>query len=73
MRFIEGDPRPDCPLKGWRALIVLEAAAFYAQARGKTELRLKEVNSSLESLYRDTYGFRLETPRKQEPYWTKEV
>lgn len=73
IRFLEGDPRKDCPLKGRRALIVLEAAALYAQARGRRELRLREVNSSLESLYRDIYGFTLETPWKQEPYWRKEV
>ncbi len=29
VEFIEGDPRADCPLKGKRALIMLEAAACY--------------------------------------------
>jgi hypothetical protein len=73
LQFIEGDPRPDCPLIGRRILICLEAAARYAQARGKAELRLQPVNSSLESLYRDTYGFALEKPPKLEPYYRKGV
>lgn len=72
-RFLEGCPDPVCPLKGRRILIAMEAAACYAQARGKKEIRVSPINSSLESLYRDTYGFDLETPRKGEPYYRKGV
>lgn len=73
LRFLEGAPDPNCPLKGYRILIALEAAACYAQARGKKEIRLSPINSSLESLYRDTYGFELEKPAKGEPYYRKGV
>lgn len=73
IRFLEGDPREDCPLKGHRTLIVLECAANYAQARGKTELRIQPVNSDLETLYKDVYEFSLETPRGQAHYYRKVV
>ena len=73
VRFIEGDPRPDCPLRGRRALIILETAAAYAQRLGRRELRLQPMNSSLEDLYRDTYGFTAHTPRNEAPYFRKEV
>lgn len=73
LRFLEGDPRSDCPLTGRRALIALETAAAYAQALGRKELRLYPVNSSLETLYIETYGFTLERPRKEEPYLRKGV
>ena len=73
LRFLEGSPNPDCPLKGRRILVALEASACYAQARGKKEIRLSPINSSLESLYRDTYGFDLEIPAKGEPYYRKGV
>jgi hypothetical protein len=73
VRFIEGDPRPDCPLKGKRILIILECAACYAQARGRKELRIQPINQRLEYLYRQTYGFVLETPRRGARYYRKGV
>jgi hypothetical protein len=73
IRFLEGDPRPDCPLKGRRILITLESAACYAQARGRTELRVRPKNERLEDLYRQTYGFVLETTRGGDRYYRKGV
>ena len=73
LNFLEGDPREGCPLKGRRALIALEVSAHYAQSLGRSELRVEPANSSLESLYRDTYGFTKETPRQGHPYFRKEV
>lgn len=40
LRFLEGDPRSDCPLKKVRALIALEVASTYAQLMGRRELRV---------------------------------
>lgn len=73
IRFLEGDPRADCPLKGLRILIVLESAACYAQARGRRELRVRPKNEPLEALYRQTYGFVLETTRSGDRYYRKGV
>lgn len=39
-RFLEGDPRDDCPLIGKRALIARDTCARYAQGRGRAELRV---------------------------------
>lgn len=72
-RFFEGDPRPDCPLTGRRILIALEAAACYAQARGKTELRLQPINDRLAALYQDGYGFILEAPKGEQPYLRRTI
>jgi hypothetical protein len=55
--FMEADPRPNCPLKSHRSLVVFEVAANYADARGKGKLTLEAVNSGLIALYRDRYGF----------------
>lgn len=71
--FIEGDPRPDCPLKGKRALIVLEAAHCYACVLDRPELRLVPANERLAELYRESYGFTLEQPRHGKAYYRKDV
>jgi hypothetical protein len=73
IRFVEGDPRQDCPLKGKRTLIFLECAAGYAQLRGKAELRIQPKNQQLEALYTELYGFSLETPRRGPAYYRKVV
>lgn len=73
IRYLEGDPRADCPLRGCRALIALEACAGYAQSRGKTELRVHPLNDRLKGLYVDTYGFDVCSPKKAEPYLFKRV
>ena len=73
IRFLEGDPRQDCPLKGRRALIVLECAACYAQARGRSELRVRPINKRLETLYVEIYGFQLATPSRGQAYYFKRV
>lgn len=73
LRFVEGDPREDCPLRGKRILIALEAATNYAQARGKREIRLQPINEKLVYLYENVYGFTLESPRNETPYYRKGV
>ena len=73
IKFLEGDPRTDCPLRGRRALIALETASRYAQMMGRTELRVHPVNSSLDGLYQGVYGFTKETPRKGPSFLRKEV
>ncbi len=73
LRYLEGDPRTDCPLVGRRILIALEAAANYAQARGRRELRVQPVNERLSNLYVQVYGFTLENPHKQDAYYRKGV
>jgi hypothetical protein len=73
IKFVEGDPRPDCPLVGRRLLIVLECMANYAQGRGKSELRMEPANSDLATLYRDTFGFSLETFGGRSAYYGKAV
>jgi hypothetical protein len=50
-RFLESDPRPDCPLKGHRALIALDAFARYAEYAAATELRLVPENATLAAYY----------------------
>lgn len=71
--FIEGDRRSDCPLRGRRALIILEAAFCYAQTLPRQEVRLVPANERLAELYRDVYGFTLEQPRKGAPYYVRKV
>jgi len=73
LRFLEGDPRPDCPLKGRRIAVALEAAARYAQARGKLEIRLQPLNASLGCLYCKAYGFEEVTPKGAQSYLRKAV
>jgi hypothetical protein len=73
VRFVEGDPRQDCPLKSKRTLIFLDCAAGYAQLRGKVELRIEPKNQALETLYSKRYGFSLETPRGSKAYYKKVV
>jgi hypothetical protein len=73
VRFLEGDPRSSCPLKGRRFLIALEAATNYAQARGKKEIRLQPKNDALVYLYEKVYGFALESPKNEAPYYRKGV
>jgi hypothetical protein len=71
--LVEGDPRPDCPLKGKRLLICLDATATYGQMLGKKELRCRPANVSLGTLYTEHYGFELVTPRKEKPYYKRNV
>lgn len=73
IRFVEGDNRADCPLKGYRALIILECATCYAQGLGKGELRAQPINASLQELYVDTYGFIVDREGRGDPYYRKKV
>lgn len=72
LEFVEADPRTDCPLKGWRLPIFIELMACYAQELGKREVRVIPANTALGTLY-VRFGFVLETPRKQTPYYRREV
>jgi hypothetical protein len=71
--FLEGDPRQDCPLKGLRALIVLEAVQCYGLATGRTEIRIEPANEALAILYQEIYGFALATPRGDGAYYKREI
>jgi hypothetical protein len=73
VRFLEGSPRQDCPLTGYRALVALEATQNYAQLNGKREIRVQPVVPRLEDLYRDIFGFELATPRGQDAYYRLEI
>jgi hypothetical protein len=73
IRFLEGDPRADCPLTGRRALIILECAACYVQARGRSEIRVRPANERLEALYVQIYGFSLATEGQGRAYYFKRV
>jgi hypothetical protein len=70
---IEGDPRPDCPLKGKRAVIVLEAAACYGQGLGRSELRLVPLNDAVAKHYAEVCGFKAFTPKGGEPYYRRRI
>jgi len=73
LRFLEGSPRMDCKLKGRRILAALETSANYAQGLGKRELRIQPINSALESLYRETYGFVRVSQRRDGVYYVRKV
>jgi hypothetical protein len=73
LRFLEGDPRSDCPLKGRRIAIALEATAVYGQALGKGEITIDPVNADLENLYIDTYGFTKESVRGKKPCFRRTI
>jgi hypothetical protein len=73
IRYIEGDPRNGCPLKGHRGLIVLEVAANYAQGRGKKELRIQPLNGAVKELYIRVYGFTLVSSHRTGDYLCKGV
>lgn len=73
VRFVEGDPREGCPLKGWRAAIAIETAHCYAQACGRREVRVTPVNDRVAVLYRDILGFTLETYADGRAYYARRV
>ena len=73
LNFLEGDPRKDCPFRGVRTLIVLEAIQCYGQATGRREIRVEPVNDALETVYREIYGFALVTPKGGSAYYRREI
>jgi hypothetical protein len=73
VRFLEGDFRPGCPLKGRRIAIALEAATRYGQGLGKTEIRVQPVNASLEDIYIRYYGFTKELPKGEKPFFRRAI
>lgn len=68
LAFFEGDPRPDCPLKGVRTAIALEFSAIYGQNMGCEELWGEPVNQAVKDLYCEVYGFEEVKPRKGLPF-----
>lgn len=72
-RFAEGDPRPDCPYRGKRLPVLLEAVVFYGQILGLEQVRIEPANSTLETLYKSLYGFSLETPKKGRSFLWREI
>ena len=73
LAFLEGDPRQECPLRGKRALIALDATARYAQGRGKAEIRISPINASLERLYVEQYGFEKRSERGEQDHLFRRV
>jgi hypothetical protein len=57
VHFLEGDPRDDCPMRGLRAIVMLDLAATYGQRLGCEEIHIEPVNDTLKSLYCGTFGF----------------
>lgn len=72
LRFLEADPRRDCPLARRRALVALDASARYAQGLGRVELRVCPINDAIEGLCKAS-GFEAKKPKGRESYWTKRV
>jgi hypothetical protein len=62
VEVVEGDAAVDCPFRGLRLEILLDACANYAQARGKLELQLQPKNDEMlakfvrEAQYRLTHS-----------------
>ncbi len=73
LRFVEGDPSPDCTLRGLRMLVALEVATNYAQAAGLRELRIQPINEALSALCEDVYGFALVKPHREASYYVKAI
>lgn len=71
-RFFEGDPSPSCALRPMRMAIFMDAVADYGQRLGKAEIHAYPVNEKLAEILLKL-GFRLESPRKQEPYYAREI
>jgi hypothetical protein len=73
VEFFEGDPAPDCPLKGVRAGICFETATAFGQILNKKCLRIQPVNAEVAERFCEEYGFVLETSRKDPPYYKREI
>jgi len=73
LRWVEGDPRPECPLKGRRLLIALDLVTNYAQANGRYEIRAEPLNSAMVNLFETDYGFHAVKAKGRTPYWRKQV
>jgi hypothetical protein len=70
---LEGDPSPDCALKGDVLRIILEASACYAQVLGREELHVLDPVEGLIATYTGVFEFTLVTPRKGAPYLRRRV
>lgn len=57
LRFVEGHPGAQAPLKGQRMPIVLDTVIEYAQRIGRSEIRLKPNNEELRNYYIVNCGF----------------
>ena len=73
LRFLEGDPRADCPFRGVRTLIVLEAIQCCGLTTGRNEIQVEPVNDALATLYRNNYGFALATRKGGNAYYRREI
>jgi hypothetical protein len=73
LAFLESDPRADCPLRGKRIVIALDAVANYVQACGRIEIRVEPANAKLVQVYQTVYEFELVSPRKGKPYCRKRI
>ena len=73
LQWLEGDPRENCPLKGFRATIAVETMAVYAQLLGRPEICLEGVADGVKPLYIDGYGFTEVIPHKGSSYLKRAV
>ena len=73
VRFLEGDPRPECYMKGSRALVMLDLAATLGQRYGCKEIHLQPVNDDLKMLYKETYGFTEGKDGSREPILKRDL
>ena len=73
INFLEGQPSNNCPLKGLRAAIAIEATQRYAQLSGRGEIRVQPISEGLENLYRDIFGFDLATPKGEQAYYRRRI
>lgn len=73
VRVIEGPRDETCPFAGQRAFILTDAAARYAQLRGKREVLLQPANPDLINLYVQGCGFSPPNPGTGSQYYWKKV
>lgn len=73
MRYMEARPDAANPLVGQICLIIMDVAARYGQLMGRTEIRCEPLNDMVAGYFKDTFGFRLVTPRKGVEYYALEI
>jgi hypothetical protein len=73
VNLLEGDPRPDCALKGNVLYIILEASTCYAQVLRREELYVMNPVKGLIPTYTEVFKFTLVNPWKGAPYLRRRV
>jgi hypothetical protein len=73
IRVVEADPDRACPLKRRRALIAIDAAANYAQGRGRRYVKLQPASRDLVKQYVQVCGFQPPKMETGSPYYWKQV